>query len=143
MKLESKFNLRRTVFALRKDFSTRVTPCPFCGGEKRIAGRSGLTRSCPECFGSGHHTETIPAAYHVLGPYTIGRVLVQVTDSPGAPSPSGLDADNYKPQSGRREEYMMAETGIGGGTIWHAEDLYATRAEAEVAAAARNHEVTP
>ena len=143
MKMESKFNLRRTVFALRKDFSTRVTPCPFCGGEQFLEGKNGAKRRCPECFGSGNHTETGPAAYHVIGPYTIGRVRVEVTDSPGAPSPSGLDADNYKPQSGRREEYMLAETGIGTGSVWRAEDLYATRAEAEAAAYARNHEVAP
>ena len=143
MKMESKFDTGQRVYALQKAFSTRVTPCSFCGGEQRVEGKNGARRRCPECFGRGHHTTVIPAAYHVIGPYTIGRVRVEVTDSPGAPSPSGLDADNYKPQSGRREEYMLAETGIGTGSVWHAEDLYATRAEAEAAAYARNHEVAP
>ena len=74
MKLESKFNLRRTVFALRKDFSTRVTPCPFCGGEQFLEGKNGAKRRCPECFGSGNHTETIPAAYHDAFLYRVGVI---------------------------------------------------------------------
>jgi len=53
-------------------------------------------------------------------PVTVGRVSVEVTDSPGVKGEE--DWHNYKPQSGRREQYMCNETGIGSGCVYYAEN---------------------
>ncbi len=64
----------------------------------------------------------------IRGPYTVGQVRVQITDSPGIEGEERFD--NYKAQKQREEEYMFIETGIGSGTIHKLEDLFATKAEA-------------
>ena len=54
---------------------------------------------------------------------TVGRVQVTVTDSPGLNDGrtipgSDIQSDNYKPQQGYSEQYMMVETGIGSGNVY-------------------------
>jgi signal peptidase I len=63
---------------------------------------------------------------------TVGKVQVEVTDSPGRP---GEDLfDNYKPQKGYKESYMMVECGIGSGSIFTLnENVFHTEPECEAA----------
>ena len=65
----------------------------------------------------------------VSGPYTIGMVRVEVKDSPGMPGETVFD--NYKAQTGRIEEYMCVETGIGAGYVYSVERVHSTRTAAE------------
>jgi len=70
-----------------------------------------------------------PGDIFPIGPMTVGRVRVEITDSPGVEGETMFD--NYKPQSGREETYMCVETGIGTGTIHSDYELFATREESE------------
>jgi len=67
---------------------------------------------------------------------TIGQVRVEITNSPGREGEEMFD--NYKPQHKYAEEYMCVETGIGSGTLYKVEDLFATKKEAESEAKRRN-----
>ena len=61
----------------------------------------------------------------IIGPMTIGKVSVEYIDS------KGMDGfgDNYSPQHGRVEKYMCDETGVGSGTVYAGEHLFATKEE--------------
>lgn len=62
------------------------------------------------------------------GPWKIGQVRVEITDSPGIEGEELFD--NYKSQKGYKEQYMCVETGIGSGTLHDAKDLFSTESEA-------------
>lgn len=71
---------------------------------------------------------------------TIGKVTVEITDSPGMDDEETFD--NYKPQRGRKESYMCVETGIGSGTVYTlGEHIFTTREACEQANAERLAEI--
>ena len=65
---------------------------------------------------------------------TVGMVRVEVVESPGRFGETLFD--NYKPQSGYKEEYMLVETGIRSGSIFTlGENIFANLEECEEAIA--------
>lgn len=69
----------------------------------------------------------------VEGPYTIGQIRIEHTDSPGIKDEDGLESmfENYKPQKGYSESYMLLETGVGSGTLWDAAQCFTTYINAQ------------
>lgn len=127
MKIETKFsNGDRVWWAHTIRGSIGETDCEECGGRGSLAveGKS-YRMQCPNgCrFGKFPVYGPVPLAREM----TIGQVRVSITDSPG-------DGDsvfsNYGPQHGREEQYMCIESGIGSGSLYYADDLFATEAEA-------------
>jgi hypothetical protein len=57
------------------------------------------------CIIKGERVETL----------TIGRVMIEFTDSPGIP---GTPFENYKPQKSYKETYMCVETGVSSGSLY-------------------------
>jgi hypothetical protein len=57
---------------------------------------------------------------------TIGRVRVEMTDTPGNGDPDEI-FDNYKPQKSYEESYMAVETGIGSGRVYPQGWLFFTK----------------
>jgi hypothetical protein len=49
---------------------------------------------------------------------TIGKIIIEHTDSKGDGRTSGLIGDNYKPQKSHFERYMCEETGIDSGSVY-------------------------
>ena len=139
MELQTQFDTQQAVYAVRfESHQVRVT-CSFCAGTGRVQGQNGSDTSCPKCVcGEGANWEYTPKQWYAGGPFTVGRVTVEVTDSPGAPCE--IDADNYREQKGRKEEYMLAEFGIGCGLVFQAENLFADMLSAEAEAAKRNRD---
>jgi len=69
---------------------------------------------------------------YVCIPLTIGLIRVEKIDSPGA---GDLTFDNYKAQSGYKEEYMCVETGIRSGSLYTlGRNIFKTEKEAVKAA---------
>lgn len=63
---------------------------------------------------------------------TIGKVIIEHTDSPGLPTNEIFD--NYKPQHKYKEFYQCVETGIGTGSLYtYGESIFKTREECEQA----------
>ena len=70
----------------------------------------------------------------VTGPFIIGRVEKQVTDSPGMydeENPPEIAFENYKAKKGEEERYMCVETGVGSGSVWYPESMFRTSEEAQ------------
>lgn len=64
----------------------------------------------------------------VISKLTIGKVIIEDTNSPGRPNEEVFD--NYKAQTKYKEQYMCVETGIGTGTIYtYGESIFKTREE--------------
>lgn len=110
--------------------------CEECNGTGRlkIEGKA-LTIACPErCRGGKFPVYNFAPLAEQL---TIGQVRVSIADSPGTgnqwgsiTSYDGNGQTNYSAIQKREEQYMCRETGIGSGSIYDVEDLFATEAEA-------------
>lgn len=66
---------------------------------------------------------------HVLGPYTIGRIVVEITEVPETYCEETMK--KTVEQSSYRESYMTIETGIGRGVLWPVMLVYGSKEEAE------------
>lgn len=136
MHIETKFSNGDVVYHAYVGTMHVQIPCEGCDGSGRlgIVGRD-MTVRCPDCYGTGNHgrSEAAPAAQKL----TIGRVGVEITDSPGTAdhrgeifSQDGNGFTNYSPIQKREELYMCIETGIGCGSVYPVEDLFSTEQEA-------------
>lgn len=127
MKIETKFSNGDVVFYATIKDSYTSTPCTECAGKGRlkVEGKS-YTVACRDCDGRGSFgkSEAAPDATRL----TIGRVGVEICESPGLPGKSIFS--NFGPQSKREESYMAVETGVGSGSVYPVEDLFHTEAEA-------------
>lgn len=128
MHIETKFSNGDKVFYATTHSAYKALPCTECNetGRLQIQGKA-MTVACQECSGRGHRPSYSEIVAHAE-PLTIGRVGVEITDSPGLEGESMFS--NYGPQQERREHYMCLETGVGSGSVYNAEDLFATEAEA-------------
>lgn len=136
MKITTQFDLGQKVWAIYSGRKEYTELCAFCDGHGRITGADGTRGSCPKCFGRGGKTGWHEQAWHVDRELTVGQVRVAVTDSPGRDDEEVFD--NFKAQTGRDEEYMCVETGVGSGTVWKAAMLFATHYEAQAECDQRN-----
>ena len=136
MRIETQFDLGQRVWAIYSGRKEYTAPCMFCDCARVVIGVDGSSRPCPECFGRGGKQAWHLTAWHVERELTVGQVRVAVTNSPG--DESGEFFDNFRPQVGGEEEYMCVETGIGSGSVWRSDVLFATRDEAQAACDERN-----
>lgn len=136
MHIETKYsNGDKVYYATTRDESYREICAGGCAdGRLRIEGRE-MTVRCPDCNGRGYHLRAKAAPYAKL--LTVGRVGVEITESPGCDyhmgeilSTDGNGFTNYSPVVKREERYMCIETGIGSGSVYPVEDLFPTEAEA-------------
>jgi len=125
MKLETKFSLGDEVWTLHRRYKSDKVRCPMCHGTGKVTTSNGLNAKCPESYLDedtqewtythnvhvNHRTVWVPS----IKPTTVGKVSVRVT------------ATKYE------EDYMLAATGIGSGALWHAEDMYLSKKDAELA----------
>lgn len=146
MHIETKFsNGDKVYYATTRDESYHEPCAAGCqSGRLRIEGRP-MTVACPDCRGQGYHRRSKAAPYASL--MTIGRVGVEITDSPGTSnhwggvySSDGNGETNYSPKQSREERYMCIETGIGCGSLYPVEDLFHTEDEAMSRAAVKLEE---
>jgi len=130
MKIETKYSCGDKVYTISSKQEKRAVSCGFCGGKKRIEGKDGEKRVCPECYGRTQY-EYEPRKYMVDVPMcTVGQVRFEYTKSKGIEGE--VMFDNYKAQEKTAEEYMLVETGVGSGTLWKANLLHSTKDEAQM-----------
>lgn len=118
--LKPKFKVGQKVYAVsnRSDTRQKHVECDVCNstGTVEINGRS---FTCPSCYG---HTETEHYGYKYEISYyaaTIGKVEIQEY------------APKYQCRYKSEIRYMLEETGVGSGTVWREERLFATEEEAK------------
>lgn len=137
MDIKTKFSNGDTVWRAYTNWEpVGQRDCEECSGAGRlkIEGKS-LTIACPNRCHSGKFSvyNFAPLAQQL----TIGKVEVSIIESPGTinewgdiKSTDGNGFTNYSPIVKREERYMCIETGIGSGSVYDVEDLFATEAEA-------------
>ena len=120
MKLESRFEMGQVVYYISRGRKKMEVECGFCGGAGRIDGLDGQESSCPKCHRRGYNIEYQKLAWNVRDPhFTIGQIRVQAGHNP-------------------EERYMCHETGIGSGTLYDGDNMFATREEAQAECDLRN-----
>lgn len=123
MTLETEFDLGQYVYAIAKLNVRTWIPCSFCSETGYITGADEKRRICPECYGRHGENQWLPEAWQVRNdelPLTVGRAEVKVTDRE------------------REERYMMVETGVGTGSVYDSDNLFASLREAKAACKKRN-----
>ena len=121
--LTPKFELGQKVYAVTCVYNTKTVhvPCNICGstGLVKVHGVE-QDVTCPYCYG---HTKTERIGFkYVISHHgaTIGkRTTVEYSDE--------YLYEGYK----NEVEYMLKETGVGSGTVWHEHRLFATEEEAQ------------
>ena len=137
MIFETKFDMEDRVWLIRNQQVKVWIECKACGGTGKVVLCDDEPRSCPVCYGNCGKNEYHPSRWQVAERLTIGEIRIEsrAEYSEGEDS----DFDNFGHQKAKHEEvYMCRETGIGSGTLWQAENLFATREEAEAECEKRN-----
>jgi len=112
MKLTTKFKIGQIVYYIVKTREKYIIDCSFCDGVGNIFGKDDQKRYCPECVGRGFDYKWRELAWSVLDKtLTLGQVRITA---------------GYEPE----ERYMANETGLGSGSIYDTDKLFATLEEA-------------
>ena len=120
--LEAKFKIGQQVYAVSNKSDSRQihVKCDVCNstGKVKVEGRD-EEYVCPVCHG---RTETEHYGYmYVIAYYeaTIGKIEIEEY------------APKYKDRYKSEVRYMLEETGVGSGTLWRENRLFATYDEAK------------
>jgi hypothetical protein len=123
MKIETKFDLGDKVWLVKRYPKHVDEACPGCNGIGAVPLLDGNNDRCPRCYGNKYQRRVQPSDWHVKGPWTVGNIQVSL----------------FEPRADHEDRrcYMCHETGTGTGNLWHEEDLFASREEAQAEADAR------
>ena len=126
---ETKLALGQEVWAIgrrRFERQIRCTPCRATG-EVEIEGEK-LT--CPKCSGRSKHPQYAGDNWVVDTRGRVGSIEISAV----------REGHTHHHDNGTSVQvsYMLDETGVGTGSIWRQEKLFATREEAEAECARRN-----
>lgn len=128
MQLNSKFNCGQLVWHRFIGTKENRTKCKDCLGDGHLVSKSGSKQTCRECYGRGYISECINDVPVIQGPYTVGQIRIAYI----AKSDRHSEFSNYGKQKENTEiSYMMYETGIGSGSVYYEDSLFATKEEAE------------
>jgi len=129
MEIKTNFNLDQEVFRIMNTPKKVTKTCPLCKGMSRVK-LEGTDRQvkCPDCSYDGMISYWEKTKWIPLGPSFIGRIgIVRYSKS----------FSDHKDET----QYMLDDTGIGSGSLWNEEDLFATREEAEKECELRNEKL--
>lgn len=115
MEIKTKFNLGDEVFVINCYSELVKTKCPICNGNKFI-NIKGRQFKCPnkDCYdGYLHHRED--RKWHIAYNSFVGNIKFEV----------------YRDYGGIEISYMIDQTGIGTGSVWRENTLFATEEEAQ------------
>lgn len=131
------YDLDDVAYGLTTYHDLASTDCEVCEGtgEVAVAGHEPLTAYCPAraCWLGKVHAKS-ETLFAEIQPLTIGKITASLEAA--GPPPTGA-----KPQHLVR--YMAWETGVGSGTAWPEERLYATRKRAAEAARGMGAKIRP
>lgn len=128
MKITTKFDLNQEVYPISQRETYEFIPCECCGGIGEITvSATGKERTCPECYGRRGKQVYVAKEWKVITKYVsrIGKIETEI-----------YREEDHNNKS--RISYMLEETGVGSGTIWYEEKLFATALEAQIECDKRN-----
>ena len=77
MKIETKFEPGRKVYAISSYIDSTTGICKGCDGEKTISDKIGTKHTCPVCYGRGNHKQNQKRKYKVV-PLYVASVIIRV-----------------------------------------------------------------
>lgn len=119
MIIETKYNIGDCVYHVMYTQKQIKKPCPSCNSKGRINLKK-QKFNCPDCYGRGTKESYSKRQWMFDVPLTIGSIRYDSA------------------RSDETTTYMCNETGVGSGSIYHEEDLFLTKEEAEVECAKRS-----
>lgn len=143
MNITSRFNINQQVWSISKEQTREWQKCGPCDGTGNVVLKDGKERICPECYGRLGKYIYKDCEWQVGSMMTIGKVRVEITNFQKDDTFDNIGhyrGDGHNVQS---EDYMMYETGIGSGSIWHMDKLFASSEEAFIECGKRNKEAAP
>lgn len=122
MNITTKFDLGQRVYIIHKAGQLVKQKCPACSGNGGIVLEyNGFSFICSNCQGSGitetWYSTNWQIAYEKV---KIGRVGVELYRE------TFINRGSEK----NRITYMVDETGVGSGSLWNEDDIFATKEEA-------------
>ena len=124
MEIKTKYDLGQMVYGVGCCSEQIKEPCQVCGGKGSIE-LNGKSYECPECYGDGYKSHLTAKNWHIVANSHIGKVSVEIIKG------------HYV------EYYMLNSTGVGSGSLWHRDLLFATKKDAEAECAKRNENASP
>lgn len=122
--ITTKFSIGDTVYHAYTMTERKQHPCPDCLGSRKWEAKSPAGReyqfACPRCGSDYQSDSNLNLHYSVFTPAMRRLTIGQVEAHAG-----GSESKN---------RYMCHETGIGSGSVYYEQDLFATEAEALEAA---------
>jgi hypothetical protein len=137
MDIKTQFGINDKVWLINKEAKKEWEKCEACCGSGLVTLADNKERPCPECYTKGGKTVWLDQEWTVARELTIGQVQATITniESDGDFCNMGdhkEGGDVYKCQ------YMAYETGVGSGTCYHEESLFASEQEAQTECDLRN-----
>lgn len=128
MQFNTKFNIGDEVFCIQSAPANHQIKCTCCK-EVGTVNIDGIDYQCPKCKGNSKHLQNCGYKWYVIHDSArVGKIRAEFTGR------GYINRDDDK----LVHEYMIDTTGIGTGTIWKEDTLYASREEAEAECARRN-----
>jgi len=130
MNITTKYSIGDRVFAIRRDFVSRIVKCRACGntGSIKIEGES---FTCPKCNGASSHPESAGLKTFVYESGVVGQVRYIITDGAYKEQRRNYNLELCVEAPEIEIAYMLDCTGIGSGTCWDEGDLFPTREDAQ------------
>lgn len=126
MNLATKFDLHQHVWYVWIKREEHEVKCPACEGMGyiwlNVEHGEKQTFSCPKCYGRKKETVYGKEIYSVFGHSIIGKITYELQENEFKPFELLPDV---------KISYMLYETGIGSGSLWPEENIFATEAEAQ------------
>lgn len=142
MNIKTKFELNDKAWLIRQEPLKIWKPCAGCNATGKIKLADSSETACPKCYGRKGETVWGKQAWQVARCLTVGQVNVRIESI----VPDGIfDNEGHYDESAitREESYMCYETGVGSGSNWKADNLFAIESEAVDACNERNSAVQP
>jgi hypothetical protein len=126
-----KFNLGDTAYHIKLAGAETSIPCKACSGKGEVMLEDGDSYNCPVCFGNGFKISWLPREWRVSNALTIGYIKIMVASK-------NHITHSYSSHKAYEEEYMCVQTGIFTGNVYKMDDLFYTKAEAQLECNRRN-----
>lgn len=122
MIIETKYNLGDYLFPITRGMTEIAVVCGFCAGRGTITGADGLSRPCPDCYGS--RTKTISS----LEQWVVGDMYrVRRIEANRASDDMNAETSDHWPDRYMRIIYMAG----GSGTMWEESRLFPSKEQAQ------------
>ncbi len=121
MKITTKYDLKDFVYPIKQGGYDEFINCETCEGKGIInVNNTKKTILCPVCWGHRGHKKWKADKWYVCKESygQIGKVVVEIYDK--------------KYHDGKKEyKYMLDSTGVGSGTLWYEDRLFASVEDAQ------------